>query len=254
MNADMCRRAMLCFRSPREDMIFPDNTGGWEMSASHRWSVIVAGLLLISCGTREKRGELPAAAIETRAPEPDDRPVIIALGDSLTAGLGVDPAANYPAQLQERLASRGYRHRVVNAGVSGDTSAQGLNRVSALLELKPVIVIVALGANDGLRGIPPAETRRNLYEIIRLVRESGAQTVLAGMEMPPNYGPEYTAQFRAIFADLARKHGIPRIPFLLDGVAGVQELNQSDGIHPTAQGYSRVLENVWPALEPLLQR
>lgn len=202
----------------------------------------------------------PVAAISTKDPSPpskvvhaDDRPVIVALGDSLTAGLGVDPGQNYPARLQAKLDLAGYRYRVVNAGVSGDTSAQGLNRLPAIRSLHPALVIVELGANDGLRGIPATQTRDNLDEIIRTLRDDGVKVVLAGMEMPPNYGPDYTRQFRSVFRDLAKEYELPLIPFFLEGVGGIAELNQEDGIHPTAQGYVRVTENVWKILEPLVR-
>jgi acyl-CoA thioesterase I len=195
----------------------------------------------------------PAVSTSTKAAETDFRPIIVALGDSLTAGRGLDPTESYPAQLQAKLNSKGYRYRVVNAGVSGDTSAQGLNRLQTVLSLKPVLVIVELGANDGLRGLPAEQTRGNLEEIVRTLKQDGVTVVLAGMEIPPNYGPEYTRQFRLIFRDIAAKYHAPLIPFFLQGVAGIPDLNQEDGIHPTAQGYNLVTENVWRVLEPLLK-
>lgn len=198
----------------------------------------------------ESAPELPPPS---RSAPVDDRPVIVALGDSLTAGLRVDVKHNYPAQLQAKLDLAGYRYHVVNAGVSGDTSAQGLNRLPAIRSLHPAIVIVELGANDGLRGIPATQTRDNLDEIIRALRDDGVKVVLAGMEMPPNYGTDYTRQFRSVFRDLAKKYELPLIPFFLEGVGGIAELNQEDGIHPTAQGYVRVTENVWKILEPLVK-
>ncbi len=188
------------------------------------------------------------------APAVDDRPVIAALGDSLTAGIGVDPEQNFPSQLQRKLDESGYRYRVVNAGVSGDTSAQGLNRLPTVRELRPAIVIVALGANDGLRGLPVETTRDNLEAIIRAVQEDGSKVVLAGMEIPPNYGLAYTRAFRAIFPELAGRYGTALIPFLLEGVGGHAELNQDDGIHPTGKGYRIVAANVWKILKPLLDR
>ncbi len=225
-----------------------------------RFLFIVLGLLVWTAGCGSKRGteEQPAAAaaIPSR-PEPeaavDSRPVVSALGDSLTAGLGVDPSLNYTARLQARIDASGFRFRVVNDGVSGDTSAQGLNRLEAVRQLHPAVVIVELGANDGLRGIPPSETRKNLSEIIRVLTGDGAKVVLAGMEMPPNYGPDYTRQFHAIFPELAREYRTALIPFFLQGVGGRPELNQDDGIHPTAQGYDIVADNVWKVLEPVLR-
>ncbi len=188
------------------------------------------------------------------SPVADDRPVIVALGDSLTAGYGIEPEQNYPSQLQRKLDEAGYRYRVMNAGVSGDTSAQGLSRLSVLRELHPEIVIVALGANDGLRGLPIETTRANLEAIIRAVQEDGSKVVLAGMEIPPNYGPDYTRAFRAMFPELAKRYGTALIPFLLEGVGGHAELNQEDGIHPTGEGYRIIVENVWDTLAPLIDR
>jgi acyl-CoA thioesterase-1 len=223
----------------------------------------MSGLLLVllsagGCGRQPEAPPAPthaAGSAGSAGPiaEPDDeRPVIVALGDSLTAGLGVDPEHNYPAQLQRRLDERGYRYRVLNAGVSGDTSAQGLNRLQAVRDLQPAVVIVALGANDGLRGLPVETTRENLDAIVIRLKEDRIHVVIAGMELPPNYGPAYTGSFRQVFPELARKHRIPLVPFLLAGVAGRRDFNQEDGIHPTAQGYAVVAENVWRVLEPLL--
>jgi len=226
-------------------------------------AVLAAGALfalsMLGCATREPEKTTEAAAraeepTSLRSPAVDDRRVIVALGDSLTAGLGVETEDNYPSRLQEKLDAGGFRYRIVNAGVSGDTSAQGLNRLEAVRELRPAIVIVALGANDGLRGLPVETTRENLDAILRAIREDGSKIVLAGMEIPPNYGPDHTRAFRAIFPDLARRHGTALIPFLLDGVGGNPELNQEDGIHPTAEGYRIVAENVWKVLQPLLLR
>ncbi len=215
-------------------------------------------LWLTGCGSRPpaappQNAEAADPAAPPAATVTDVRPVIAALGDSLTAGLRVDPALNYTARLQASIDAAGYRYRVVNAGVSGDTSAQGLSRLETVRRLHPAVVIVELGANDGLRGIPASETRRNLAEILRTLAGDGAKIVLAGMEIPPNYGPEYTRQFHAIFPDLARQYGAALVPFFLQGVGGHPELNQDDGIHPTAEGYAIVAENVWKVLEPLLR-
>ena len=214
--------------------------------------------LAADCGGSARRPEPATERPQTgpeRAPEVvDSRPVIVALGDSLTAGLGVAPDQSYPAKLQKKVDAGGYRYRVVNAGVSGDTSAQGLNRLGVVLDAHPEIVIVALGGNDGLRGLPVAETRRNLEAIIDRLTEDRARVVLAGIEVPPNYGPEYTAAFRGMFRDLAREHRVAFVPFLLEGVAGHAALNLEDGIHPSARGYDIVTENVWRVLEPLLRR
>lgn len=178
--------------------------------------------------------------------------VIVALGDSLTAGQGVAPEEAYPALLQARLTRDGYGYRVVNAGVSGDTSAGGLRRVDWVLRAQPEIVIVALGANDGLRGQSVRALRANLVAIIDRVRAAGARVLLAGMQMPPNYGAHYTREFAAVFPEVARQTGVPLMPFLLEGVATDVRLNQADGIHPNVAGHRVIADHVWTYLRPLL--
>jgi len=178
--------------------------------------------------------------------------VIVALGDSLTAGLGVAADEAYPARLEARLAREGYTYRVVNAGVSGDTTAGGLRRVDWVLRAKPEIVIVALGANDGLRAQSPQAMRENLAAIVRRLQAAGARVLLAGMRLPPNYGAEYTKEFQAVFPEVARSTGVTFMPFLLDGVAADPRLNQPDGIHPTAAGQQVIADRLWPYLRPLL--
>jgi acyl-CoA thioesterase-1 len=195
-----------------------------------------------------------ALALLVTAPARAAERVIVVLGDSLTAGLGVAREEAYPALLEARLKREGYAYRVVNAGVSGDTSAGGLRRVDWILRLKPDIVIVALGANDGLRGLPVDALRDNLMAIVTRVRGAGARVLLAGMRVPPNYGDDYARAFAAVFADVARRTDVPLAPFLLDGVAGVARLNQADGIHPTADGQRLIAERLWPHLRPLLER
>jgi len=180
--------------------------------------------------------------------------VVVALGDSLTAGLGVGVEEAYPALLEARLRREGFDYRVVNAGVSGDTSAGGLRRLDWALKLKPQVLIVALGANDGLRGQPPAALRANLTQIVERARGAGARVLLAGMRVPPNYGDEYARAFAAVYASVARATGVPLAPFLLDGVAGDPRLNQADGIHPTAEGQRVIAEHLWPHLRPLLAK
>jgi acyl-CoA thioesterase I len=180
-------------------------------------------------------------------------PVIVAFGDSLTAGFGVRPEDAYPALLQSRLRDAGYPHRVVNAGVSGDTTAGGLRRVDWVLKVKPSIVILELGANDGLRGQPVGNIQANLEQLVRRFQAAGAHVLLAGMRLPPNYGG-YADQFARLYAQVARQTGATLMPFFLDGVGGDSRLNQLDGIHPTAEGYVRVVERLWPHLEPLLRR
>ena len=178
--------------------------------------------------------------------------VIVALGDSLTAGLGVAADEAYPARLEARLSREGYAYRVVNAGVSGDTTAGGLRRVDWVLRAKPEIVIVALGANDGLRAQSPQAMRENLATIVRRLQAAGARVLLAGMRLPPNYGAEYTKEFQAVFPEVARSTGVAFMPFLLDGVAADPRLNQPDGIHPTAAGQQVIADRLWPYLRPLV--
>jgi acyl-CoA thioesterase I len=182
-----------------------------------------------------------------------EEPVIVALGDSLTAGLGVAPDETYPARLEQRLRREGYSYRVINAGVSGDTTAGGLRRVDWVLRSEPEIVIVALGANDGLRGQSPQAMRANLETIVARLQTARARVLLAGMRLPPNYGSEYTTQFEAVFAAVARSAKVALVPFLLDGVATDPRLNQPDGIHPTAAGYEVIADRLWPYLRPLLR-
>lgn len=182
----------------------------------------------------------------------DHRPRIVAFGDSLTAGLGVGADESYPAQLQRRLDSLGYHYRVINAGVSGDTTAGGLRRVPWILNNKPALVILELGANDGLRGLSVDQARNNLRQIIRQLQEGGTTVVLAGMKLPPNYGHEYTTQFEAMYRMLANEYELALIPFFLEGVGGSSSLNQADGIHPTKEGYEIIVDQVLKVLRPVL--
>lgn len=181
---------------------------------------------------------------------------IVFFGDSLTAGYGLDdPAAQaYPALIQEKIDAAGLPWRVVNAGLSGETTAGGRRRVDWILRQNVDCFVLALGANDGLRGVPAAETRSNLKAIIERVRTKfpGARVVMAGMQMPTNLGPEYTQTFREVFPAVAKETEVPFIPFLLEGVGGHPELNQPDAIHPNAAGHARIAETVWATLRPLL--
>ena len=181
-------------------------------------------------------------------------PVVVAFGDSLTAGFGAEPGNSYPDFLQKDLQARGLHWRVVNQGVSGDTTTDGLNRVSEVIAVHPVIVIVEFGGNDGLRGLPLETTRSNLDQIIEKLLKSGARVVLAGMTLPPNYGLEYIRPFEKIYVDLAAKYKIPRIRFLLEGVGGNPKLMQRDGLHATAEGNAIVAQNVLRTLEPLIRQ
>jgi acyl-CoA thioesterase I len=196
----------------------------------------------------------PAPSRPASANATASRPRIVFLGDSLTAGLGLPTDQSYPALIQRRLDKEGYSFDVVNAGVSGDTSAGGLRRVDWSLEGDVRVVVVALGGNDALRGLAPSELRKNLEAIIDRATERKATVILAGMEAPPNNGREYTDQFRAVYADIAARYKVPLIPFLLDGVAGNPTLNQADGIHPNAHGAVLVADLVWRQLQPALDR
>jgi acyl-CoA thioesterase-1 len=178
----------------------------------------------------------------------------VALGDSLTAGLGLLEQQAYPALLQKKLDAEGYEFEVVNAGVSGDTTAGGLRRLEWALEGDVRVLIVALGANDGLRGLSVAQMKKNLSEIIEQAREQEIVVILAGMEAPPNYGPEYTTAFRQAYQDVAREQRVLFIPFLLANVAGQSTLNQGDGIHPNTEGAAIMAETVWRALRPVLDQ
>ena len=183
-----------------------------------------------------------------------ERPCIVAFGDSLTAGLGVSPDQSYPARLQRTLDAAGYAYRVVNAGVSGETTAGGARRVSWILKNKPAIVILELGGNDGLRGLSLQETKANLERIIQQLQQASVTIVLAGMKLPPNYGKDYTDGFESLYQALAKQYRLTLIPFFLDGVAGSSSFNQADGIHPTGEGYRIIVEKIFPTLEPLLKR
>lgn len=186
------------------------------------------------------------------ADQPGTPPTLVAFGNSLTAGFGVPVHDAYPARLERLLRDHGYRYRVVNAGVSGDTTAGGLRRVDWVLKARPRVVIVELGANDGLRGLPPERTKENLAHIIERLQASGIIVILAGMRVPPNYGDAYATAFAAIFPDLARRYHLTLIPFFLDGVAANPSLNLGDGIHPNADGYRVIVERIWPILRPVL--
>jgi acyl-CoA thioesterase-1 len=223
------------------------------------YSLLLMCALIAGCSREQpKTGERePAAPAESPAPPaparaPDNRPVIVAFGDSLSAGHGADPGKSYPDFLQNELNGRGYQYRVVNAGISGDTTTDGLERVGIVTALKPAIVIVEFGGNDGLRGLPVATTRGNLEQIITTLQKAGTKIVLAGMTLPPNYGPEYIQSFSGIYRDLARQYHLPLIPFLLSGVGGNASLMQRDGIHPTAEGNAIVAKNVFEILQPVL--
>jgi len=181
-------------------------------------------------------------------------PLIIAFGDSLTAGYGVPVGETFPALLQDKIREKGYRYRVVNSGISGETTSGGLSRISDIIRERPEIVILELGANDGFRGAPLDLIRSNLSRSIERLQKENIKILLAGMRIPPNYGETYTSGFHRIYVDLASKYHVRLIPFLLDGVAADERLNQGDGIHPTSEGYKTVSETVWHYLEPMLSK
>jgi acyl-CoA thioesterase-1 len=200
--------------------------------------------------SRRAARPVPAApaAVATRT-----EPVVVFLGDSLTAGYGLEERQAYPVLVEASLEKAGHPVRVVNAGVSGDTTAGGLARLDWLLSQKPDVVVVGLGGNDGLRGLPLEQAEKNLREIVRRSKESGARVLLLGMQIPPNYGPEYAKGFAEMYPRIAREMNVPLVPFLLEGVGGVARLNQADGLHPTAEGQVKVAAIVTPYLEDMLQ-
>ncbi len=179
---------------------------------------------------------------------------IVILGDSITAGYGLDPQEAYPALIQEKITTAGLPYSVANAGVSGDTTAGGLRRVAWAMGPGADVLIIALGGNDGLRGIPPEETKKNLLGIIDAARTRNPEIVIlvAGMQMPDNMGADFIARFKAVFPEVAKESEATLIPFLLEGIGGDESLNQPDGIHPTADGQTKVAENVWEILHPVL--
>jgi len=202
--------------------------------------------------SRDIPGAVAAAPAQARPPVAG-RARIAVLGDSLTAGLGVAKAASYPSLLQERIDAAGLDYEVVNAGVSGDTSAGGLARLDWALDGDVRVLIVALGGNDGLRGLPAAELEDNLAQIIERAQARRITVILAGMEAPPNYGRDYIVSFHKVYPALEEKYHVALVPFLLQGVAGDETLNQRDGIHPTAAGARIVADNVWAVLKPIAE-
>ena len=213
-----------------------------------------------ACGpVEEKRAAAtppPSPSAGAVPAPPATAPVVLFLGTSLTAGQGLDPEQAYPALIQRKIDAAGLGYRVVNAGVGGDTSADALGRLDWLLRQKVDVLVVETGANDALRGQDPAATRENIRTILARARahSPAPRLVLVGMEAPRNLGPDYVQRFRAIYPELARESGAALVPFLLEGVGGVESLNQADGIHPTATGHERMAETVWRVLEPVLRQ
>jgi acyl-CoA thioesterase I len=214
-------------------------------------------LILASC----ERDDAPAPTVEDATTTPAAPataaaarlPRIVFLGDSITAGYGVDAEQAFPALIRDGLAKEGLDVEIVNAGTSGDTTAGGLARLDWLLRQRPDVLVVGLGGNDGLRGQDVKSSEQNLRTIVTRAREAGARVLLLGMMMPPNYGPEYTKAFREIYSRVAKDLDVPLVPFLLEGVGGEADLNQRDGIHPTPQGHERVAANVLPHVRELLR-
>jgi acyl-CoA thioesterase-1 len=217
---------------------------------------------LVSCGGQVNTDREVAQTSQTAqspqiqqpAPESDTRPAIVAFGDSISAGYGVAPGKTYPEDLQRLLDAAGYHYRVQNLGVSGDTTTDGVERLPEVLALRPAIVILEFGGNDGLRGLPVASAKVNLAKMIEEIRGANIQILLAGMTLPRNYGPDYIKSFDQMYVDLAKEYKLALIPFLLDGVGGHADLTQPDGIHPTAEGDRIVAGTVMRYLQPLLHK
>jgi acyl-CoA thioesterase I len=240
--------------------------------------LIVAGVALGVCGCRADHASRQSSATDARAsdspqtepPDPstatvaadraaldaahDPRPLLVCFGDSLTAGYGADPGQSYPDYLQADLDAMGYKYRVVNEGISGNTTKDGVERLNSVVALKPAVVVVEFGGNDGLRGLPIEDSRANLDRIVATLKASGARVVLAGITLPPDYGPDYIKQFNATYTLLAKKYQVPMLPFLLKGVFGVDGMMQADRTHATANGNEVVAKNVLPLVLPLLKK
>jgi acyl-CoA thioesterase I len=218
------------------------------------------GLTFTGCRSKDPAPEPaapePIASVppSTEPAKPDGRPVIVAFGDSLTAGYGADPGNSYPDFLEKDLNQAGYRYQVINQGISGNTTKDGVDRLPDVVGLKPVVVIVAFGGNDGLRGLPIASTRENLDHIVSTLLHSGIKVVLGGITLPPNYGPDYIRQFNQSYGLLAAKYHLPLLPFLLVDVYGVEGGMQNDGIHASDQGNAQVAKNLLPLITPLLKK
>lgn len=228
---------------------------------------LAVALTIVACGSTDgtsdhRRADRPAAVATASRPSISHQtaaanqgdPRIVVLGDSLTAGLGLPLEDAYPAVLQRRLDDKGLKYQVINAGVSGDTTAAGLSRLDWALEGDVRVLILVLGANDGLRGLPVSQLKDNLARIIERAQARGVTVVLAGMEAPPNWGDEYTKAFHGVYPALASQYHLSLVPFLLEGVAGIDRLNQRDGIHPTVEGDRIVADTVWSVLEPIVER
>lgn len=225
-----------------------------------KFSYFLAFLLVFACGQEPKKSNEASQnpEVSTNTEEntiTSDEKVILFFGNSLTAAYGLETEQGFPNLIQKRIDSLGLNYKVINSGLSGETTSGGLNRLDWVLNQNVDIFVLELGANDGLRGIPLEKSKENLQKIIDAVRQKNEETtiILAGMQIPPNMGLEYTAEFRGMFPDLAEKNNTLLIPFLLEGVAGEPELNLEDGIHPTAEGQKIVAKNVWEVLGPIVK-
>ena len=226
--------------------------------------LILAGALTGLCGCRTDKTADPASeplmslaslsAPSAALPGKDDRPLLVCFGDSLSAGYGADPGFSYPDFLQKDLDGMGFHYRVVNAGVSGNTSKDGVERLPRIVALKPEVVVVEFGGNDGLRGVSPRLTRDNLATMIRTLKAGGAKIVIAGITLPPDYGGDYIRQFNSNYSSLSKEFNVPLLPFLLKDVFGVPGMMQQDRVHPTAAGNEIVARNVLPFVVPLLKK
>lgn len=217
---------------------------------------IILCAILVSCGNSENPNSKSGTDTALTGVNADSEPMktILFFGNSLTAGMGLEPEEAFPALIQDKIDSLKLPYKVINAGLSGETSAGGKSRIDWLLNQKIDVFVLELGANDGLRGIPPTETASNLQSIVDQVKAKypDVKLVMAGMEVPPNMGGAYAAEFRQIFRKIAEKNNMVLVPFLLDKVGGVRELNQADGIHPTAEGQKILAQNIWEKLEEIL--
>lgn len=221
-----------------------------------KFSLVLAFLLSTSCESDKGKKETNLVSTTSKASTATQTKKILFFGDSLTAGYGLDDVKNaFPGLIQDKIDSLDLGYSVINSGVSGETTAGGISRIDWVLNEKPDIFILELGANDGLRGVPLQQTRENLQGIIDAVKTKypSAKIVLAGMQLPPNMGQSYTAEFKDIFPSLAKKNQLSLVPFLLDNVGGIANLNQADGIHPTKEGHKILAANVWKVLQPLLK-
>ena len=220
-----------------------------------RWIVLLMCLLGVACTQPETPTSVQKAPATPVPVAPvDSRPVIVAFGDSLSAGFGADNGQSFPDYLQKLLDKKGYKYRVVNQGISGDTTMGGRMRTGVAVELTPAIVILELGGNDGLRGLPLKQTADNLDFMATEFEKAGAKVLIAGITLPPNYGAPYIRDFERMYSDIAAKHHAPRIPFLLETVIALPGTMQADGIHPTAKGNALVAEFVFKYLEPMMSR